>query len=117
MNLSENVKFLGLREDVSELLQAIDAFIFPSLYEGLPLTLIEAQASGVQIFKSDTITDEVEISDLIETISLNESAEIWADKILSKYNCTHKYMYDEMKCSCFNIKNIIHKLIKIYDSI
>ena len=55
-NLDKNIKFLGVRDDVPMLLNIFDIFIFPSFYEGLPVTLIEAQASGVKCIISDTIT-------------------------------------------------------------
>lgn len=50
LNLSENVFFLGLRQDVTDLLQAFDVFVFPSLFEGLPIALIEAQADWITMF-------------------------------------------------------------------
>ena len=82
MNLDQSVIFTGVRSDIPVLLQAIDVFLFPSLYEGLPVTLIEAQASGLKIFASDVITNEVAITDNIEFMSLNSSAEAWADRIM-----------------------------------
>ncbi|WP_456277295.1 glycosyltransferase family 1 protein [Bacillus sp. AK128] len=60
-NLIDSVKFLGVREDIHCLLQAFDVFVFPSLHEGLPVTLIEAQASGLPCIISDTITTEVDM--------------------------------------------------------
>src|SRR5690606_33664746 len=55
LNISDKVSFLGIRDDIPNLLQAMDAFVFPSIYEGLPVTLIEAQASGLKIFASKNI--------------------------------------------------------------
>lgn len=81
LNISDKVVFVGRSQKVSEYMNAADALVFPSRFEGLPLTLIEAQVSGLKCFISDRISDEVEISNLIEFISLDEKAEKWAEKI------------------------------------
>ena len=73
--------FLGVRTDVDELLCAMDVFLFPSLFEGLPVTLIEAQAAGLPVIASDTITDEVKVTPLVQMCSSFESAEKWADAV------------------------------------
>lgn len=83
LGLERWVMFLGNRRDVNELMQAMDVFLFPSLWEGLPLTGIEAQAAGLPVVMSDVITDEVRITDHVYTVSLKEPAEVWADKVLS----------------------------------
>lgn len=75
------VHFLGVRTDVDELLCAMDVFLFPSLFEGLPVTLIEAQATGLPVIASDTITDEVKVTPLVQMCSPFESAEKWADAV------------------------------------
>ena len=80
LNLQEKVLFMGERNDVNNLLQAMDGFIFPSIYEGLPFTLIEAQAAGLPILASDTVSEDVKITDCIEFCSLNISPSEWADK-------------------------------------
>lgn len=82
LELYNDISFLGIRDDVPDLLQIMDVFLFPSFYEGLPVTLIEAQTSGLKIFASDTITDEVAFTDDISFLSLNKSAEYWAEEIL-----------------------------------
>lgn len=82
LGLSDNVRFLGVRSDVSKLLQGIDIFLFPSLFEGLPVVMIEAQAAGLRCIVSDTITSETDVTGRIKFISLRESAEIWAQTIL-----------------------------------
>lgn len=79
-NISDRVCFLGVREDIPALLQAADAFLFPSLFEGLPVTVVEAQAAGLPIVMSDTITKEVCLSDLTESCSLEEDVSVWAKK-------------------------------------
>ncbi|QDY44832.1 glycosyltransferase family 1 protein [Planococcus glaciei] len=66
LNLSENVIFTGIRNDIPELMQAMDLFLFPSLYEGLPVTLIEAQASGLPCVVSNTVTEETKITNHVD---------------------------------------------------
>ena len=82
-SLEDCVKFLGVRNDVSKLLSAMDCMIFPSFYEGMPNVLIEAQANGLPCVISDTITKDVKITSLINVLSLNANAEIWAETALN----------------------------------
>lgn len=79
--LEERVIFTGVRSDVNELLQAMDVFVFPSIYEGLPVTVIEAQAAGLPCLISDTITDEVCITPLVNKLSINQNPKIWTKNI------------------------------------
>ena len=83
LDLKSHVFFLGTRSDVSKLLQAMDLFLFPSLYEGLPLSLIEAQTSGIFCAISNTIPAEaVLIPDNVKIYDLNHSAKFWAEEII-----------------------------------
>ena len=73
--------FLGNRSDVNDLMQAMDVLLFPSLFEGLPVTLIEAQAAGLPCVISDKITKQAQITDLIKYESLDAPLENWVDDI------------------------------------
>ncbi len=84
--ISGSVFFLGLRTDVNELLMASDVFLFPSTKEGLPVSLIEAQASSLPVIMSDSITDEAVVTDLVKTVSLNEASRVWAEVCISSIN-------------------------------
>ncbi len=86
LGIEANVLFLGSRSDVHKIIQAIDVFIFPSFYEGLPVTVIEAQTSGLKCFISNTISNEVKITDVVDFLSINKSADYWADRILEYAN-------------------------------
>lgn len=81
LGISDNVMFMGQRNDVNELLSAMDIFVLPSLYEGLPIVGVEAQANGLPVLMSDTITKEAAISEC-KYLSLNAGAEKWADEIV-----------------------------------
>lgn len=79
--LQSSVKFLGVREDVPKLLQAMDIFVFPSLYEGLPVSLVEAQASGLPCVISDRIPQEaVLLPERVRTLPLGD-AQQWAQNL------------------------------------
>lgn len=86
LKLEDSVIFAGARADVNELLSAFDVFVFPSLFEGLPVTLVEAQAAGLPVVCSDSITKEVIVTDLLEMLSLNQCVETWASVAISKLN-------------------------------
>lgn len=81
LKIDEKVIFTGVRRDVPSILSAFDTFIFPSFYEGMPNTVIEAQASGLNCLISDTITREANVTGTVSYISLNIKPEYWANKI------------------------------------
>ena len=81
LGVADDVIMTGNRNDVPELLNAMDVFCFPSLWEGLPVTLIEAQAAGLPCLISDTISTDVDVSPLVKRLA-PENAEIWADALL-----------------------------------
>lgn len=83
--LDDKVLFLGLRSDVNDLYQAMDVFVMPSLFEGLPVVGIEAQASGLDCVYSDKITKEALILADSECVGLKQGNSVWADIIL-KHN-------------------------------
>lgn len=88
--LTDNVIFTGKSYEVPQLMQAIDIILMPSRFEGLPLTLIEAQAACLTCYVSDVITKEVEITDLVKFISLDETPQNWARRIHSQIEINRK---------------------------
>lgn len=84
LKIVQNIQFMGLRTNIPELLQCFDIFLFPSLYEGLPVTLIEAQAAGLRIVTSSTVTKEVDITGLVTYVDLNKTESDWAEIVLKK---------------------------------
>ena len=81
--LSDSIMFLGIREDVPRLLQAMDFFVLPSRFEGQPIVAIEAQAAGLYTIVSDTITPEVVITTNCSQLSITMGAAPWVDTILA----------------------------------
>lgn len=115
LNLEKNVKFLGQRSDANELYQAFDVFLLPSLYEGLAVVGVEAQASGLLCILSDEITKEVKVLDSTEFLSLSTSPDVWANVLLQslekyKRKDTRKALTEKR----FNIEEEAHNLIDKY---
>lgn len=113
LNITENILFLGQREDVESILQMIDVFCLPSIFEGLPISAIEAQAAGLKCLVSENITREVRITDNIEFIPLLKST--WIDAILKLsegYERTNTY--DQVDINGYNIKSQIKKVERMY---
>lgn len=82
LGIEKSVYFLGLRNDVPELMQAMDCFVFPSRFEGLGIVGIEAQASGLNCFFSDVTPRELDITCNAQVLSLQDPPMRWAEKIL-----------------------------------
>lgn len=89
LGLLDSVIFTGSRGDVPALLSAMDVFVFPSLWEGLGIVAIEAQTSGLRTICSDTVPRDAQVTNLVDFVSLNKSAEEWADSVL-KYSCSYE---------------------------
>lgn len=114
-NLVDRVIFTGVRSDVNELMQVMDVFAFPSIYEGLPVTLIEAQVAGLPCVISDSITDEVCITDLVYKLPISESdIEVWSDKILKKRGTKRKITKKIIGKSNYNINITKEELQNFY---
>ena len=112
--LGNNVIFTGIKSNVNEIMQAFDVFVFPSLYEGLPLTMVEAQAAGLPCFISDRVPSDCKITENVYRISLNENAKKWADKIYSLKDFKRKDTYSEIVNANFDIVQNAKYLQKIY---
>lgn len=116
LGLDEAVQFLGVRDDIHRITQAFDVFIFPSLYEGLGIVLIEAQAAGIHCITSDKVVPiEAKVTDLLEYVSLRKDANVWADKALQyKDGYQRKNTYDEIVQAKYDIIDNAKWLEKFY---
>ena len=107
LGLEEKVRFLGVRSDVNQLFQAIDAFVFPSLFEGLGIVAIESQAAGLMTFVSDQIPPEVNVTDLVVKIPLTAPAKEWADRIIARpLTYTHANTCQDIRQAGYDIRQI-----------
>ena len=87
LGLTKNVILTGLRKDIPDILSALDVLIFPSIFEGLPLTLIEAQAAGLPMLISDAITEDVVVTEgLVERRPISEDPALWAERAIALAN-------------------------------
>ena len=82
VGIYDNIRFLGSRTDVNNILSALDAFILPSLFEGMPMSLMEAQANGLKCYASDTISIEANVG-LCRFLPVNSQPELWANTIIN----------------------------------
>jgi glycosyltransferase EpsF len=87
-SLTSQTHLLGIRTDVPQIMNIMDLFLFPSLYEGLPVVLLEAQAAGLHCIVTDTITKDADIKlDMIHQVSIKADVEVWTETILK---CMHR---------------------------
>ena len=113
LKLQDSVILMGIRNDISDLLNAVDFVIFPSLFEGLSLTLIESQASGLPLFVSNTCDIQSKISPEYHIIDLDKPPSYWANIILSskiKYSRNSSIFHKRIKEKGFDIKTEVKKM-------
>ena len=110
----DRVIMTGVRSDVDRILQGMDLFLMPSLYEGLPGAVIEAQGSSLPCLLSDTITSEVAITDLVKYISLGNSAKEWANLALQMRDIPRRNTKNEIVRAGFDMSAIAKKLEGFY---
>ena len=117
LGIQDSVLMLGKRSDTAELMQAMDVFVFPSRFEGLPVVLVEAQSAGLKCIISNAITKECQITGEVEYLDLSEEVDKWVDKILMiKSGYQRNIAFEKVRKSKFNIKNETKKLEEIYIS-
>ena len=118
LGLEGEVRFLGFRSDVARLLQGMDVFVMPSLYEGFPVTGVEAQATGLPCVFSDTITREAKILEAVEYLSLDARLQQWADAILRLTDATRRdTCYQELARRGYDVNSMAERLMKIYHAV
>ena len=115
LKIQNNVIFTGNIENVNEMYQAMDLFLLPSLFEGLPVVGIEAQTSGLKCVMSDTISHEVAITDNVKFLNLKkDSLNLWADEILKSKEYIRKNMSKEIIEAGYSIEEEARKMQDIY---
>ena len=113
LGLTDSVIFTGVRNDVPKLLSAMDVFVFPSLYEGLPNVVIEAQASSLPCIISDQITKETDITGLVKYLSLDTPTELWAKEALDSINQCRPDIKEAFIKNNYDIESVQNKFISL----
>ena len=114
LKIDDKIKFLGVINNVNEILQAIDVFVLPSLFEGFPISLIEAEAVGIPAVVSDSVSKEVGINLNVHFLPLDKTLDEWSEIIIS---CVNKNDYRDKvnpKIKEYDIENVISILMEVY---
>lgn len=117
LNLNDRVIFVDFQEDIYKYYSAMDVLLLPSLFEGLPITLVEAQANGLSSLVSDAVTKECDLTGLTEFYPLSEGCNAWAQKIseMLKNGTEHKTDVSEMlRKSGFSLASQAKVISKLY---
>ncbi|MBQ8468467.1 MAG: glycosyltransferase family 1 protein [Clostridia bacterium] len=114
LGIEDRVKFLGVRRDANRLYQAFDVFVLPSLYEGLPVVMVEAQTSGLPCVVSDKVSAAVKMTDNLQFESLDKSAGEWADLVLKTKDLVRESQKEKISAAGYDIKAEAKKLEKFY---
>ena len=115
LGISDNVIFAGVRSDVEKLYNAFDCFVLPSLYEGLGMALIEAQASGLNCLTSNFVPNEVDIGGKIKFLNLVRDE--WVKELLTLSFVCNRKKVKNIECEQYDIKKEARKLLGIYKSL
>lgn len=116
LGIRHQIHFLGNQKEISRYYQAMDYFVFPSLFEGLPGTVIEAQAAGLRCLISSTIAEEVQITDLVRSENIAVSAKIWAERIGETGEYPRQDMADAVTKSGFDVSSQARKMADFYEN-
>ena len=117
LGIYDKVIFTGVRNDVHNILKAMDVFVFPSKFEGLGNALIEAQASGLKCVVSKNIPKEADCTDLVIRKDIKESPDEWAKEICSVGEINRDEYYKKVSGAGFETKDIAGQLEKVYENI
>lgn len=114
LQLENCVQFEGVRRNVQDYLFAFDLFVFPSIREGLPLSVIEAQAAGLQCILSDTVDHSVDVTGNVHFVSLYAELDIWCDQMRSLCHIPHKDTYEDIVKAGYDVHQNVKHLLGLY---
>lgn len=118
LNLNDEVKMLGVRKDINVLMNLFDVFLLPSLFEGLPLVAIEAQAAGTKCVVSNGVTREIDMGlGLVKHLPIDDySLGLWENEIFDNniVELDKNYVESQLTLKGYNVKNNVEKLYEIY---
>lgn len=116
LGISNSVIFTGVRSDIPNLMSAFDCFLFPSLFEGLGIVAVEAQATGCPVIASSVVPTEAVLTDIITMVPLKESDNVWGEKIkhaLSKEINRTEY-HKKVQMAGYEVRDNVNVLESIY---
>lgn len=116
LGIEDKVYFLGNHSNVSDYYQAMDYFVYPSRFEGLPGTIVEAQCSGLRCVMSDTICEEVAVTDLVHTMSIEESPDQWGAYIANTMDYERRSRVHEMQKAGFDVCGQAETMAEFYST-
>lgn len=114
LGIEDKVIFYGVSNEMEKMWQAMDVFVMPSLHEGLPVTGVEAQASGLPCVFADTITKEIGLTDNCQFLSLNDSEERWIETILSYRDLERKSGVQALLKARYDIQQTADRVAELY---
>ena len=116
LGILEDVRFLGNQTGIQDYYQAFDAFVFPSFYEGMPGSVVEAQAAGLPCLVSDRVTKEVVFTELVTFLDIEAPAKEWAEQIEKTGRNPDRDVYDKLITAGFDAADQAVFLQKFYAS-
>lgn len=115
MEISDQTIFTGERQDTSEFYSAFDSLLFPSLFEGLPFVLVEAQSSGLPIITSDRVTREINLTGIVRFLNLEDNINEWVEAVSTKIDSNERIAFSErMKKTKYNIEFTVNEVKRLY---
>lgn len=115
LGILDKIVFPGVVKNCNEFMMAMDEFVFPSIFEGFPVSVIEAEATGVQVVMSDVITKEVDMTNLIHRHSLNDTPAEWAKTICSMPKVDRQAYNEPIAKSKYNMRTSISQISSLYE--
>lgn len=111
LGIIDSVHFMGIRTDIQQILSSMDVFVFPSFYEGMPNTMIEAQANGVPCVMSDSVTGEAKLTDNLIALSLSNNNEIWAETAINLKRIDSEINAQKLHEAGYSIKGVVEQFV------
>lgn len=115
LGIGDRVRFLGNHSNVYDYYQAMDYFVYPSRYEGLPGTVVEAQTAGLKCLMSDAICEEVAVTELVSSMSIREDVGKWADYIRKTAEYERRGHVEEMQRAGFDVSAQAERMMRFYE--
>lgn len=110
LGIKDSVRFLGIRKDVPDLLRAFDILVFPSVFEGLPFVLVEAQAAALPCLVSDSVSQQTRLTDRLEFLPLSSETSAWVHKILCMLDIPRTSTASQMRARGYDVDRMVCRI-------